>query len=136
MVDEESNIMKIKNNVEWFNINSVSDNRKLVISMMDDGDWEYDRLGIGKDEKGLFIVDLDDSGEEFRVVNRVKKDIDLDKLLKIGCECKVWRDYKGYDSDDKYRVIMDSGNDEMNRLGKEVLVNGEFSNEYYSLMKK
>ena len=32
----------------------------------DNGDWEYTRLGLGEDHIGLYLVDLDDTGEQFR----------------------------------------------------------------------
>ena len=32
----------------------------------DNGDWEYTRLGLGEDHIGLYLVDLDDTGDQFR----------------------------------------------------------------------
>lgn len=32
----------------------------------DNGGWGYTRLGLGEDRIGLYLVDLDDSGEQFR----------------------------------------------------------------------
>ena len=58
------NNMKNKYNCNWLDINSEKDMEKIVINMMDNGDWEYDRIGVGVNRGKVFFVDLDDSGED------------------------------------------------------------------------
>ena len=41
------NKMKNKYGINWLNIESEKDRKKIVIDMMDNGDWEYDRIGVG-----------------------------------------------------------------------------------------
>ena len=126
--------MKIKYGIEWW---SNESGVELVKSLMDNGDWEYDRLGIGEDEKGLFIVDVDDCGEEWRSVNRVKKGLSVEDILKIGVESGVLvKIDDGYDEDDEYRFSMDSNDDKMEKFGEKVLENGKFVFELYSFMEE
>ena len=126
--------MKIKYGIEWW---SNESGVELVKSLMDNGDWEYDRLGIGEDEKGLFIVDVDDCGEEWRSVNRVKKGLSVENILEIGVESGVLvKIDDGYDEDDEYRFSMDSNDDKMEKFGEKVLENGKFVFELYSFMEE
>jgi hypothetical protein len=103
--------MKNKYNCDWLNINSEKDMEKVEISMMDNGDWEYDRIGVGMNKGKVFFVDLDDSGEDWREVEYCDKVKSVGRLLKIGVECKVFEKIDwGYDENDKFRVNMNGGN--------------------------
>ena len=114
---------------EWFNV----DDGKLELSLMDNGDWEYDRIGFGKDDKGLFMIDVDDSGESWRVVNRVKKGLSIEDVCKIGVKCGVFEEIKnGYGKNDKYRVCMEGGDNEL--FDKVVFESGRFECELFSVM--
>jgi hypothetical protein len=130
--------MKIENNVEWWNIGGDDkDGKMLVKSLMDDSEWEYERFGFCKDRKGLFIVDLDDSGEEWRSVNRVKKGLSIEDVCKIGVECGVLvKNENGYDEEDDYRYCMDCGDENMSKFGERVLENGKFVLMFYSCMEE
>ena len=102
--------MKNKYNCEWLSMNSKKDMGKVKMSLMDNGDWEYDRVGIGMNKKKVFIVDLDDCNESWREVEYCDNVKSIEELLKIGVECKVFEKIEdGYDEvfGDEYRYNMD-----------------------------
>jgi hypothetical protein len=76
----------------------------LKVNMMDNGDWEYTRLGIGEDVDGkVFLVDTDDHGYEEVVMNFCKEGLTIKDVLKIGVACKVFEKIDwGYDEDDQH----------------------------------
>ena len=97
--------MKNKYGINWLNIESEKDRKKIVIEMMDNGDWEYDRIGIGVNKGKVFFVDLDDSGEDWREVEYCSKVYSIGRLLKIGVGCRVFEKIDwGYSENDKFRV--------------------------------
>ena len=55
--------MKIKGNKVYYNSDSVKDMDCVEVVMMDDSDYEYNRVGVGEYKGKVFIVDLDDSGD-------------------------------------------------------------------------
>jgi len=104
--------MKNKYNCDWLNINSEKDMEKVEISMMDNGDWEYYRVGIGMNKGKVFFVDLDDCNENWREVEYCDKVKSVGRLLKIGVECKVFEKIDwGYDENDMYRCNMNGEED-------------------------
>ena len=125
--------MKVENNIEWFEIDSEEDGELLKLCMMDNGYWEYSRVGIGEDNKGVFIIDMEDNGMEWRGMNRVKEGLSVDDICKIGVECKVFEelsDDEGYGVDDKYRVREECERDDWEMFNERVLVSGEWINDY------
>ena len=73
--------MKNKYNCEWLNINSEKDMEKVEISMMDNGDWEYNRIGVGMNKGKVFFVELDDCNEDWREVEYCDKVKSVGRLL-------------------------------------------------------
>ena len=125
--------MKIKYNCEWLNINSKKDMEKVEISMMDNGDWEYDRVGIGMNKGKVFFVDLDDCNENLREVEYCDNVKSVERLLKIGVECKVFEKIDwGYDENDMYRCNI-NGEEDWEKFRKLVGSNG--GGKLYSFMK-
>jgi hypothetical protein len=111
----------------WLSLESKHDQSLIKMSLMDNGDWEYDRLGIGKTDTGWFLVDVDDTGESKRIMNMCKKGLSLSKILKIGVVCKVFEKIDwGYDEDDTHRWNIDCDEVNMFKFYKRVLVNEEF----------
>ena len=53
----------------WLNLGSKREQSMIKMSLMDNGDWEYDRLAIGKTDTGWFLVDVDDTGEDKSLKN-------------------------------------------------------------------
>ena len=120
--------MKIENNIEWFNFYS-NDREMLKESLMDNGYYEDDDLGIGEDSKGVFIIDIGDSGMEWRGMNRVKEGLSVDDVCKIGVECGVFvecGDDEVYGLEDNYRVNSESEEESWNMFKERVLVSGEW----------
>ena len=55
------------NTYEQLDLNNDEQYRQEIFQTFDDnGDWEYTRLGLGEDHIGLYLVDLDDTGDQFR----------------------------------------------------------------------
>ena len=100
----------------------------LKVNMMDNGDWEYNRLGIGEDVDGkVFLVDTDDHGEEEVVMNFCKEGLTINDVLKIGVACNVFEKLEdGYDEDDTHRWNIDCKEVDMSKFYKIVLVKEEF----------
>ena len=100
----------------------------IKVNMMDNGDWEYTRLGIGEDVDGkVFLVDTDDHGEEEVVMNFCKEGLTIKDVLKIGVACNVFEKINwGYDKNDQHRVNVDCEGDDWNKFYKLVLVAEEF----------
>ena len=86
----------------------------VMVSLMDDGDWEYLRMGIGECEDGVFVVELDDSGEEEREMKYVKEGLSVEDVCKIGIEVGVFVDSSewGYDESDRVRMNWEMEGDE------------------------
>jgi hypothetical protein len=127
--------MKNKYNCEWLNVGSEKDMEKVEISMMDNGDWEYDRIGVGMNKGKVFFVDLDDCGEDWREVEYCDKVESVGRLLKIGVKCKVFEKIDwGYDENDMYRVNM-NGDEEENWDKFRELVGSNGGGKLYSFMK-
>ena len=102
--------MKIIDNKNYLSVESKKDMKMLEVELMDDGDWEYLRMGVGVMNERVFVVDLDDSGEEWREMKFVREGLSVDDVLRIGCEVGVFVEIDwGYDEDDKVRVKMESG---------------------------
>ena len=77
----------------------------IVIQLDDNGEEEFQRVGICTDKQGIFLVDLNDTGFRYREKNYVRKDLDVKKILAIGVDLNVFEvgGYHGH----KYRI--DSG---------------------------
>jgi len=60
----------------------------------DNGDWEYTRLGLGEDHVGLYLVDLDDSGERFREKLYVKDTFSSHDVIMEGLAMNVFEKYE------------------------------------------
>ena len=126
--------MKNKYNCEWLNINSEKDMEKVEISMMDNGDWEYNRIGVGMNKGKVFFVDLDDCNEDWREVEYCDKVKSVGRLLKIGVECKVFEKIDwGYDENDMFRVNI-NGEDNWDKFRELVGSNG--GGKLYSYMEE
>ena len=86
-------------------LNFDEDIELVKVEMMDDGDWEYVRWGVGEVDGKVFMVDLEDVGEEGEMMF-VKEGLSVEDVCKIGVEVGVFVDSSewGYDENDRYRV--------------------------------
>ena len=91
--------MKIKNIDKFLEEN-------VQIQMMDNGHWEYERVGVGVLDSKVFVCDLEALDEEdFDWFWFVKFD-SVDECIKSGLEsgwCEEWKESEGYGVDDRYR---------------------------------
>ena len=102
--------MKEMNDKMFLSVEEEEDMEMVEVELMDDGDWEYVRMGVGVMNGKTFVVDLDDSGEEWREMNFVKEGLSVEDVLRIGCEVGVLVEIDwGYDENDKVRVKMNDG---------------------------
>jgi hypothetical protein len=81
--------MKNKFGCDWYSMNNSSDNKMVKEVLCDNGYWGYDRLGIGMNKGKVFIIDLDDSGEDWREMWYCDKVKSVEEVVKIGIECGV-----------------------------------------------
>jgi hypothetical protein len=125
--------MKNKYGIEWLNLDNDNDMVMIEMSLMDNGDWEYNRVGVGMNKGKVFIVDLDDCNESWREVEYCDKVKSIEELLKIGVDCKVFEKIEdGYDESDEYRCNVD-GDEDWDKFRKLVGSNG--GGKLYSFMK-
>lgn len=108
--------MKEVNDKMFLSVEEEEDMEMVEVGLMDDGDWEYVRVGVGVMNGRVFVVDLDDSGEEFREMNFVKEVLSVEDVLRVGCEVGVLVEIDGYDERDKVRVKMESDEGDWERF--------------------
>jgi len=112
--------------IEMSEVNEFNDkinNKNLEVVMMDNGDWEYDRVGIGVEDGKCVVVDIEEGCDEddnylgwkvnFNSVEEV-----IDSGLKDGWIVKI---DDGYGEKDKYRFSM--GEDDLNKFERWLKVN-------------
>jgi len=90
--------------VDWLSLEDESDFDLIDVSMMDNGDWEYTRCGVGMIDGRVFMVDLDDNGEVWSEIGWCDNVKSVEELLEVGVRYKVFDliDW-GYDEEDRYR---------------------------------
>ena len=62
--------------------------KEILVALTDDNDLF--RSAIGKDEKGLYVVDFAEDLQRFRTKLYVKPELTLNEVLRIGLECKAF----------------------------------------------
>jgi hypothetical protein len=85
--------MKNKYGCDWLSVNNSSDMKMVKEVLCDNGDWEYDRMGIGMNKGRVFIVDLDDSGESWREMLYCDDVCSVEEVVRIGIKCNVIEKY-------------------------------------------
>ena len=122
-----NNTIQKQNKRRYIDLNSAADCKLIKLNLMDNGDWEYVRMGIGKIGRSSFLVDLDDSGEDKRVINFCKEGLTTKMILGYGVRCNVLEKIEhGYDKGDTHRTNCDATEDEWNEFYKNVLEDEEF----------
>lgn len=87
--------MKNKYGFDWLSVEDKNDVGMVKERLSDNGWWEYDRLGIGLNGERVFVVDLDDSGEEWREMVYCDKVKSVEEVLKIGVKYGVFEEDDG-----------------------------------------
>lgn len=80
---------------------------EVFMTLDDNGDWEYTRLGFGEDHVGLYVVDLDDSGERFREKLYVNDKFSVQDVLAEGVACGLFEKYEDGDLRGTHGVKVD-----------------------------
>jgi hypothetical protein len=88
-------VMKNKYGFDWLSVEDKNDVGMVKERLSDNGWWEYDRLGIGLNGERVFVVDLDDSGEEWREMVYCDKVKSVEEVLKIGVKYGVFEEDDG-----------------------------------------
>ena len=68
----------------------------------DNGDWEYTRCGLGEDHIGLYLVDLEDSGEFLREKLYINDTFSAHDVIKEGLALNVFE--KDEKDDIRYNI--------------------------------
>ena len=82
---------KTSSNVDLSNQSQCA--HEIKVRIADNGEWEYLRIGLGKDSKGVFLVDLDDDGQNLKPKTYVKEGLDIDDLVRLGLKHEVFEDW-------------------------------------------
>lgn len=88
-----------------FNILNEEDYRDVYVTLLDNGGNDLPRMGVGKDSKGVFLVDLEASESPDRVKTYVKRGLDVLDVVRLGIRAEVFQEWA---SDDiRFRVDED-----------------------------
>ena len=99
--------MNTVNQLDLYNEDQFT--KEVFLSLEDNGDWEYTRLGFGEDHVGLYMVDLDDTGEQFRDKFYINEKFSVGDVLAEGVACGVFEKYEDGDLRGAYGVRVDEG---------------------------
>lgn len=94
--------------------------KEVFMTLDDNGDWEYTRLGFGEDHVGLYMVDLDDTGEQFRDKVYINDKLSVSDVLAEGVECGVFEKYAAGDLRGTHGVRVDADTEAFWTLVKRV----------------
>lgn len=81
---------------------------EVFLTLSDNGDWEYTRVGFGEDHLGLYLVDLDDSGEGLRDKLHVDPRFTVQDVLAEGVALNIFEKYEEGDSRGTHGVRVDT----------------------------
>lgn len=85
-----------------FDLLSEEHHRSLYATLLDNGGDDLPKLGIGKDERGVFVVDLESCEDPIKVKTYVKRGLDVLDVIKLGIRTEVFQEWA---SDDiRFRV--------------------------------
>ena len=88
-----------------FNILNEEDYKHVYVTLLDNGGDDLPRLGIGKDQKGVFLVDLEPTDCPARVKTYAKRGLDVLDVVRLGIHAEVFQEWA---SDDiRFRVDED-----------------------------
>ena len=102
-------MIKNEMNTAQLDIYNEDQYKEVFLTLDDNGDWEYTRLGFGEDHVGLYIVDLDDSGEQFRDKFYINEKFSVQDVLAEGVACGVFEKYDDPVWQRDYAVRVDEG---------------------------
>lgn len=90
------------NTVSTFNVLDETDHKSLFVTLLSNGGDDLPKMGVGKDERGIFIVDLEPDDSPIKVKSYVKRGLDVLDVVKLGVRSDVFQEWA---SDDiRFRV--------------------------------
>ena len=90
------------NTVSTFNVLDENDHKSLFVTLLSNGGDDLPKMGVGKDEQGIFIVDLEPDDSPIKVKSYVKRGLDVLDVVKLGVRSDVFQEWA---SDDiRFRV--------------------------------
>lgn len=93
------------NTVSTFNVLDERDHKNLFVTLLSNGGDDLPKMGVGRDEQGIFIVDLEPDDSPIKVKTYVKKGLDVLDVVKLGTRANVFQEWA---SDDiRFRVDED-----------------------------
>jgi hypothetical protein len=117
-VEDEEDFPVHPNNDQGFTAKDIQ------ISFMDNSEYEYDRVGVGKVGDGVFVADIENFGDPGSIW-RVNFD-SVEDVIKDGLAAGwLVKTENGYDEKDKYRFSM--GEDDLNKFENWLKVNYLFT---------
>ena len=100
-------------NKAFLNIeDEVQYQNEVAFVLQDDSDWGYDRVGCGEDEDGLYLFDMNDTGELLREKLYVKDDLSWTDVLEEGVAFGVFSVYGEDGNESFYYSWENDGNTE------------------------
>lgn len=116
--------MKTTNDTESFYLDLHNDDqykKEIFLTLDDNGDWEYTRLGFGEDHIGLYMVDLDDTGEALRAKYHVRPEFSVADVLAEGVALGIFEKYEAGDPRGTHGVDISNEHERWNDLMARVL---------------
>ena len=109
-------------NAAYLDLNDPNSLRVVFMVLKDNDDWQYTRLGFGKDHVGLFIVDLEDMYIRMQPRKKfyINEKYSVEDVLAIGVACGVLEKYEDGDPRGDYGVRVDEEAADLDFLLKRV----------------
>jgi hypothetical protein len=93
----------------YLNLNDEDQHAELEVILTDNGHWGYDRVAFGEDERGIYVVDMNDDGETNKQKVYLKEGLTILDALNEGVAHGVL-----VEEGDEFLVVMDCVQEEWN----------------------
>ena len=100
----------------YLNLNDEVQHAELEVILTDNGHWGYDRVAFGEDDRGIYMVDMNDDGETNKQKVYLKEGLTITYALYEGVARGVL-----VEEGDEYLVVMDCGQDQWDEWMKVVV---------------
>ena len=100
----------------YLNLNDKDQLAEIEVILVDDSQWGYDRVAFGEDDRGIYVVDMNDDGEVNKQKVYLKEGLTITYALYEGVAHGVL-----VEEGDEFLVVMDCGQEEWNEWMKVVV---------------
>ncbi len=90
----------------------IQTEKEIVFSLQDDTEIGYDRIGCGEDDRGIYLFDMNDTGELLREKLYVKDGLSWTDVLEEGVAFGVFSVYGEDGNESFYYCWENDGNTE------------------------